>query len=91
MMQSPQPEVEVLDKPASPFLDPAQINAAERELNPPTPEEPFVLDQMPAPQRPAGGNAMLYPSRNETSPDLPKPRYTTDEVISLYADRKSTR
>jgi hypothetical protein len=113
MMQSPQPEVEVLEKPASPFLDPAQINAAERELSQPAPEVPrpdsinapganlllqnytaeeaFPVDSTPAPQRPADGNATLYPSRNETSPSLPKPRYSTDEVISLYANESKPR
>ena len=113
MMQSPQPEVEVLEKPASPFLDPAQINAAERELSQPAPEVPrpdsinapganlllqnytaeeaFPVDSTSAPQRPAGGNATLYPSRNETSPNLPKPRYSTDEVISLYANESKPR
>jgi hypothetical protein len=113
MMQSPQPEVEMLERPASPFLDPAQINAAERELTQPAPEVPrpdsinapganlllqnytaeeaFPIDQTPAPQRPADGNATLYPSRAETSPNLPKPRYTTDEVISLYANESKPR
>lgn len=113
MMQSPQPEVEMLEKPASPFLDPAQINAAERELSQPPPdvprpdsisapgsnlllqnytaEEAFPIDQAPAPQRPAGGSATLYPSRNETSPNLPKPRYSTEEVISLYANESKPR
>jgi hypothetical protein len=113
MMQSPQPEVEVLERPASPFLDPAQINAAERELSQPAPEVPrpnsinapganlllqnytaeeaFPVDSTPAPQRPADGNAALYPSRNETSPNLPKPRYSTDEVISLYANESKPR
>ena len=121
MMQAPREDVQMLDKPASPFLDPAQINAAERELSQPPPEYPrpdnvgaaitdaagidrpagssgnmalqnyeaqeaFPIDQTPAPQRPDGGNAALYPSKQETQPSLPKPVYSTDEVMALYTN-----
>lgn len=83
MMQAPREDVQMLDKPASPFLDPAQINAAERELS----DDPnFFVDQTPAPQRPDGGNAALYPSKQETQPSLPKPVYSTDEVMALYTN-----
>ena len=127
MMSAPSPNVEMLEQPASPFLDPAQINAAERELSQPPPEYPrpetvgtaitdaagmerpaagssgnmalqnyeaqeaFPIDQTPAPQRPAGGSQTLYPSAQETKPSLPKQRYTTDEVMSLYMQQSKPR
>lgn len=127
MMSAPSPNVEMLEQPASPFLDPAQINAAERELSQPPPEYPrpetvgtaitdaagmdrhaagssgnmalqnyeaqeaFPIDQTPAPQRPAGGSQALYPSAEETKPSLPKQRYTTDEVMSLYMQQSKPR
>jgi hypothetical protein len=122
MMQAPREDVQMLEKPASPFLDPAQINAAEREVSQPPPEYPrpdnvgaaisdaagidrppagssgnmalqnyeaqeaFLVDQTPAPQRPNGGSALLYPSKQETRPSLPKPVYSTDEVMALYTN-----
>ena len=127
MMSAPSPNVEMLEQPASPFLDPAQINAAERELSQPPPEYPrpdnvgaaisdaagidrppagssgnmalqnyeaqeaFPIDQTPAPQRPAGGSQTLYPSAEETKPALPRQRYTTDEVMSLYMQQSKPR
>ena len=127
MMSAPSPNVEMLEQPTSPFLDPAQINAAERELSQPPPEYPrpdtigtaitdaagmerpaagssgnmalqnyeaqeaFPIDRTPAPQRPAGGSQTLYPSAQETRPNLPKQRYTTDEVMSLYMQQSKPR
>lgn len=122
MMQAPREDVQMLDKPASPFLDPSQINAAKRELSQPGPSVPrpenigsgiadaagisrapagsegnmalqnysaseaFPVTRTPAAQRPDGGSATLYPSNQETEPQLPKPVYSTDEVMSLYTN-----
>lgn len=122
MMQAPREDVQMLDKPASPFLDPAQINAAKRELSQPDPSIPrpenigagiadaagisrapagsegnialqnysaseaFPVTRTPAAQRPDGGSATLYPSKQETEPQLPKPVYSTDEVMALYTN-----
>jgi hypothetical protein len=122
MMQAPREDVQMLEKPASPFLDPAQINAAEREMSQPDPSIPrpeslggaisdaagleqqpegssgnaalqnysasqaFPVDRTPAPQRPAGGSSLLYPGEEETRPQLPKPVYSTDEVMALYTN-----